>query len=114
MRHTTTLVEGCELRYVRGEWGAPALASGLPDERERRPDMVVLFNADAYTCPWRRTLLALMRPRRDLRHSQHHRLGGGDARTPAHADYLHMCAHSAFEFLAVSWDNRRRITRHAL
>lgn len=51
----------CETRWVRGEWGARALTDGLADPRERRPDLVLLFNADAYACPWRRTLGALMR-----------------------------------------------------
>lgn len=70
-------IDGCEVRHVRGEWNAAALERGLPDERERRPDLVLLFNADAYTCPWRRTLHALLQPRDDLRHSLgSHRLGG--------------------------------------
>lgn len=70
-------IDGCEVRHVRGEWSAAALERGLPDERERRPDLVMLFNADAYACPWRRTLHALLQPRDDLRLSiASHRLGG--------------------------------------
>ena len=45
-------IDGCEVRHVRGEWSEASLARGLPDERERRPDLVLLFNADAYACPW--------------------------------------------------------------
>ena len=70
-------IDGCVTRHVRGEWNEETLEKGLQDERERRPDLVLLYNADAYTCPWRRTLHALLQPRDDLRHSVGaHRLGG--------------------------------------
>ena len=76
-------IDGCEVRHVRGEWNSATLEKGLPDERERRPDLVLLYNADAYTCPWRRTLHALLQPREDLRHSiGADRLMGGPSGAP--------------------------------
>ena len=59
-------VDGCDTRFVRGAYTPTNLARGLDDPRERLADMVILFNADAWGCQWRRTMLHLARPRRDL------------------------------------------------
>jgi len=59
-------VDGCDTRFVRGAYDPTNLARGLDDPRERAADMVILFNADAWGCQWRRTMLHLTRPRRDL------------------------------------------------
>ena len=59
-------VDGCDTRFVRGAYTPANLARGLDDPREALADMVILFNADAWGCQWRRTMLHLARPRRDL------------------------------------------------
>ena len=52
----------CAVRRVRGMW-TPAVLEGARflSERERRPDLLILFNADLYGCPWRRTLFPSFR-----------------------------------------------------
>ena len=47
-------VDGCDTRFVRGAYVPANLERGLDDPRERLPDMVILFNADAWGCQWRR------------------------------------------------------------
>ena len=55
---------GCALRRVRGLYSDAVLRAGLKSmPRLWRPDLVVLFNADLYACPWRRTLLHLLMPK---------------------------------------------------
>ena len=59
-------VDGCDTRFVRGAYTPANLARGLDDPREALADMVILFNADAWGCQWRRTMLHLATPRHDL------------------------------------------------
>lgn len=52
------------IRYVTGLYKSDTLqrsvVAGLIRHEEAKPDMVIVFNADAYTCPWRRTLVHLL------------------------------------------------------
>ena len=54
---------GCAKRRVRGLYSDAVLRTGLEkNPRLRRPDLILIFNADLYSCPWRRTLIHLVMP----------------------------------------------------
>jgi len=58
----------CQIKHLKALYHVAGLSSGVQRgilmQAELKPDLVVLFNADAYGCPWRRTMAYLLSPPR--------------------------------------------------